>query len=158
MGDIETTAQFFSGFIFKIQANMNKTHRDRIAFLRVCSGKLEKLKFYHHVRMNRKVRFANLATFMAQDKNAVEEAALLKLAVDISHIPSMVFKQNMSSSKHLTWRASKASTKPSPGRGSKRSTPLHHMQQALTIDCGLGEVSCGQQGGDGPSNFYFNDD
>jgi len=73
-GVIEPGSNKFSGFVFKIHSNLDPRHRDRIAFLRVCSGKLEKLKFYHHVRMNRKVRFANLATFMAQDKNAVEEA------------------------------------------------------------------------------------
>jgi peptide chain release factor 3 len=73
-GTIEPNSNKFSGFVFKIHANLDPRHRDRIAFLRVCSGKLEKQKYYHHVRLDRKVRFANLATFMAQDKNAVEEA------------------------------------------------------------------------------------
>lgn len=64
----------FSGFVFKIHANIDPKHRDRIAFLRVCSGKFERNKFYHHVRLNKGVRFANPASFMASVKSVVEEA------------------------------------------------------------------------------------
>ncbi|MCF8264752.1 MAG: peptide chain release factor 3, partial [Melioribacteraceae bacterium] len=64
----------FSGFVFKIHANLDPKHRDRIAFLRVCSGKFERNKFYHHVRLNRKMKFANPASFMAQSKTLVETA------------------------------------------------------------------------------------
>lgn len=66
--------QKFSGFVFKIHANIDPKHRDRIAFLRVCSGKFERNKFYHHVRMNKDMKFSNPATFMAQEKSLVEEA------------------------------------------------------------------------------------
>lgn len=64
----------FSGFVFKIHANLDPRHRDRIAFLRICSGKFERNTFYHHVRLNKKFRFANPVTFMASSKNLVEEA------------------------------------------------------------------------------------
>ncbi|HDQ45166.1 MAG TPA: peptide chain release factor 3 [bacterium] len=64
----------FSGFVFKIHANLNPKHRDRIAFLRVCSGKFVRNTFYHHVRLNRKLKFANPASFMAQSKSLLEEA------------------------------------------------------------------------------------
>lgn len=64
----------FSGFVFKIHANLNQKHRDRIAFLRVCSGRFERNKFYHHVRLNRQLKFANPASFMAQNKSLLEEA------------------------------------------------------------------------------------
>lgn len=64
----------FSGFVFKIHANLDPNHRDRIAFLRVCSGKFERNTFYHHVRLNKKLRFANPTSFMANEKNLLEEA------------------------------------------------------------------------------------
>jgi peptide chain release factor 3 len=73
-GWIASTNQEFTGFIFKIHANLDPRHRDRIAFLRVCSGRFERNKFYHHVRLNKDVRFSSPATFMAQRKNIVEEA------------------------------------------------------------------------------------
>ena len=64
----------FSGFIFKIHANIDPNHRDRIAFLRIVSGKFQRNTFYKHVRLNKKLRFANPASFMAQSKEIVEEA------------------------------------------------------------------------------------
>lgn len=64
----------FSGFVFKIHANLDPRHRDRIAFLRVCSGKFERNKFFHHVRLNKDFKFSNPVTFMAQDKNIIDEA------------------------------------------------------------------------------------
>ncbi|MCC6722108.1 MAG: peptide chain release factor 3 [Bacteroidia bacterium] len=64
----------FSGFVFKIHANIDPKHRDRIAFLRVCSGKFERNKFYHHVRLNKQYRFNNPYNFLAQSKNVIDEA------------------------------------------------------------------------------------
>jgi peptide chain release factor 3 len=64
----------FSGFIFKIHANLDPKHRDRIAFLRVCSGKFERNTFYHHVRLDKDVRFSNPYSFLARDKDVIEEA------------------------------------------------------------------------------------
>jgi peptide chain release factor 3 len=64
----------FSGFIFKIHANLDPKHRDRIAFLRVCSGRFERNKYYHHVRLDKDVRFSNPYSFMARQKDVIEEA------------------------------------------------------------------------------------
>lgn len=64
----------FSGFIFKIHANMDPKHRNRIAFLRICSGKFERNKPYNHVRGTKALRFSNVTSFMAQDKEIVDEA------------------------------------------------------------------------------------
>ncbi|KIH77990.1 bacterial peptide chain release factor 3 (bRF-3) [Geoalkalibacter ferrihydriticus] len=64
----------FSGFVFKIQANMDPAHRDRIAFLRVCSGKFTRgMKVRHH-RIGKDVNLSNATIFMAQDRANVEEA------------------------------------------------------------------------------------
>ena len=63
----------FTGFVFKIHANMDPNHRDRIAFVRVVSGKFERNKPYHHVRLERKLKFANPTAFMAQKKEVVDE-------------------------------------------------------------------------------------
>ena len=64
----------FTGFIFKIHANMDPKHRNRIAFLRVCSGKFERGNNYLHVRNDKSIRFSNATAFMAQDRETVEEA------------------------------------------------------------------------------------
>jgi peptide chain release factor 3 len=64
----------FSGFIFKIHANLDPRHRDRIAFLRVCAGKFERNKYFHHVRLRKDVRFSNPYTFLARDKDIIESA------------------------------------------------------------------------------------
>jgi peptide chain release factor 3 len=64
----------FSGFVFKIQANMDPSHRDRIAFLRVCSGSYRKGMKMRHVRLGRDVQVSNALTFLASDRGHVEEA------------------------------------------------------------------------------------
>lgn len=64
----------FSGFAFKIQANMDPAHRDRIAFFRICSGKFTRGMKVRHVRLGREVQIANATIFMAQDRTNVEEA------------------------------------------------------------------------------------
>lgn len=64
----------FSGFVFKIHANLDPHHRDRIAFLRIVSGTFERNTFYHHVRSGKKLRFPNPTSFMAQDKNIIDSA------------------------------------------------------------------------------------
>ncbi len=63
-----------SGFVFKIHANLDPKHRDRIAFFRVCSGKFERNKYFHHVRLDKDVRFSNPYSFMAREKNIIEDA------------------------------------------------------------------------------------
>ena len=74
----------FAGFVFKIQANMDPNHRDRIAFLRVCSGRFERGQKAHHVRLGREINLGNATTFLAQDRQIVEEA----YAGDIIGIPN----------------------------------------------------------------------
>ncbi|MEI8279422.1 MAG: peptide chain release factor 3 [Bacteroidota bacterium] len=64
----------FTGFIFKIHANLDPRHRDRIAFLRVCSGRFSRNTYFHHTRLDKDVRFSNPYSFMARDKDIIEEA------------------------------------------------------------------------------------
>ena len=64
----------FTGFIFKIHANLDPRHRDRIAFLRVCSGKFSRNTYYKHCRLGKDVRFSNPYSFMAREKDVIEEA------------------------------------------------------------------------------------
>ncbi|RYZ52846.1 MAG: peptide chain release factor 3 [Sphingobacteriales bacterium] len=64
----------FTGFIFKIHANLDPRHRDRIAFLRVCSGKFERNKYFKHTRLEKDVRFSNPYSFLAREKDIIEEA------------------------------------------------------------------------------------
>jgi peptide chain release factor 3 len=73
-GPVDPTDPDFSAFVFKIQANMNKAHRDRIAFLRICSGAFEKGMEVQHVQGERKIRLSQPQQFMAQDREIVDEA------------------------------------------------------------------------------------
>ena len=73
-GLIDPMEEGVSGFIFKIQANMNKAHRDRIAFMRICSGKFEAGMEVMHVQENKKIRLSQPQQMMAQDRRMVEEA------------------------------------------------------------------------------------
>ncbi len=65
-GEIDTFDPNFSAFVFKIQANMNKAHRDRLAFMRICSGKFERDAEYFHVQGNKKMRLSQPQQMMAQ--------------------------------------------------------------------------------------------
>ncbi len=72
--DVSPFESDFSGFAFKIQANMDPEHRDRIAFFRICSGKFTKgMKVKHH-RLGKEIRLSNATIFMAQERSHVEEA------------------------------------------------------------------------------------
>ncbi len=73
-GTIDPFQEDFSAFVFKIQANMNKAHRDRIAFMRICSGKFEKGMEVQHIQGNRKVKLSQPQQFMAQEREIIEEA------------------------------------------------------------------------------------
>ncbi|MBN1541794.1 peptide chain release factor 3 [candidate division KSB1 bacterium] len=73
-GEVSPHDSKFSGFVFKIHANIDPHHRNRIAFLRVCSGTFERNKVYHHVRLNRQLKFAAPFTFLAQSKSLLETA------------------------------------------------------------------------------------
>ena len=74
IGKIDPLSENFSGFIFKIQANMNPAHRDRIAFLRVCSGKFERGMTVSIPRTGKQIKLAQSTQFMADDRSTVEEA------------------------------------------------------------------------------------
>ena len=71
---VEAPENKFSGFVFKIQANMDPSHRDRIAFLRICSGRYSRGMRMFHVRLGKEVRIADALTFMAADRQTAEEA------------------------------------------------------------------------------------
>ena len=73
-GLIDPMEEDFSAFVFKIQANMNKNHRDRIAFMRICSGKFEASREVYHVQGDKKMRLSQPQQMMAQDRHVVEEA------------------------------------------------------------------------------------
>ncbi len=71
---VEPSEEKFSGFVFKIQANMDPQHRDRVAFLRVCSGHFEPGMKMRQVRLGRDVKIPNAITFLAQERGHIEEA------------------------------------------------------------------------------------
>ena len=81
---VEPVEEPFSGFVFKIQANMDPRHRDRIAFLRVCSGRYRQGMRMRHVRLGRAVKVADAVTFMAGDRVRTAEA----YAGDIIGLPN----------------------------------------------------------------------
>ncbi len=81
---VEPTETPFSGFVFKIQANMDPAHRDRIAFLRVTSGHFERGMRLKHLRLNRDIKVSSVVTFMASSREQVEEA----YAGDIIGLPN----------------------------------------------------------------------
>ena len=72
--EVDPEEDKFSGFVFKIQANMDPAHRDRIAFLRICSGSYHKGMKMRHVRIGRDVQVSNAVTFLASDRGHVDEA------------------------------------------------------------------------------------
>lgn len=71
---VQPDEEALTGFIFKIHANLDPNHRDRIAFMRICSGRFERNKFYHHSRLGKKLRFSSPTSFMANAKSIIDEA------------------------------------------------------------------------------------
>ncbi|QRN40812.1 MAG: peptide chain release factor 3 [Neisseriaceae bacterium] len=71
---VEPTESSFSGFVFKIQANMDPRHRDRIAFLKICSGKLSRSMKIKHLRTNKEISASSVVSFMSDDRELIEEA------------------------------------------------------------------------------------
>ena len=72
---VEPDEDKLTGFVFKIHANLDPNHRDRIAFMRICSGRFERNKFYFHTTVwKRKCRFSSPTSFMANNKSIVDEA------------------------------------------------------------------------------------
>ena len=72
--EVESTEGKLTGFVFKIQANMDPQHRDRIAFMRLCSGKYSRGMRMYHVRLDKEMRIADALTFLAADRSAADEA------------------------------------------------------------------------------------
>lgn len=72
--EVKPEEEKFSGFIFKIHANLDPNHRDRIAFCRIVSGKFERNKFYYHTRLDKTFRFSSPTSFMANEKSVIDEA------------------------------------------------------------------------------------
>ena len=73
-GEVDPFDEAFSAFVFKIQANMNKAHRDRIAFMRICSGRYDKTMEVFHVQGGKKMRLSQPQQLMAQDREVIDEA------------------------------------------------------------------------------------
>ncbi|NLU23675.1 MAG: peptide chain release factor 3 [Clostridiales bacterium] len=73
-GEIDVFAPDFSAFVFKIQANMNKAHRDRLAFMRICSGKFERDTEVYHIQSGKKMRLSQPQQMMASEREIVDEA------------------------------------------------------------------------------------
>jgi peptide chain release factor 3 len=71
---VEATEEAFSGFIFKVQANMDPAHRDRIAFMRICSGDYKQGMKMNHVRLGKSIQVGNAITFQADSRKSVEQA------------------------------------------------------------------------------------
>jgi peptide chain release factor 3 len=74
IGEVAPTHEEFSGFVFKLQANMDPKHRDRVAFVRVCSGKFEKDMVVNHARSGKTVRLSHPQKLFAQGRESLEEA------------------------------------------------------------------------------------
>ncbi len=71
---IQPSEAKFTGFVFKIHANMDPKHRDRIAFVKICSGQFQRNTNYYHVRLNKHMKFSNPTSFMAQKKEVIDDA------------------------------------------------------------------------------------
>lgn len=72
--EVKPEEEQFTGFVFKIHANMDPNHRSCIAFVKICSGKFERNVYYRHIRLDQKMRFSAPTAFMAQKKETVDEA------------------------------------------------------------------------------------
>ena len=73
-GEIDAFSPDFSAFVFKIQANMNKAHRDRIAFMRVCSGRFEREAEVYHMQTGKKLRLSQPQQMLAAEREIIDEA------------------------------------------------------------------------------------
>lgn len=103
-GLVEPTNEKFSGFVFKIQANMNPAHRDRIAFIRIVSGKFQRGMTVKHIRVGKDIKLSQPQQFLAQDRDIVEEAypgdiiglfdpGIFRIGDSLSQDSDMVFEE-----------------------------------------------------------------
>ncbi|MCS6858475.1 MAG: peptide chain release factor 3 [Sandaracinaceae bacterium] len=74
IGRIEASDERFSAFVFKVQANMDPNHRDRVAFIRICSGKFESGMRVHHFRLGKEIRLARAEQLFADERTTIHEA------------------------------------------------------------------------------------
>jgi len=74
IGEVDPLKEEFSAFVFKIQANMNKAHRDRIAFMRVCSGKFQRDSEVYHMQSGKKLRLSQPQQMLASEREIIDEA------------------------------------------------------------------------------------
>ena len=89
--EIQPEDEKFSDFVFKIQANMDPKHRDRVAFMRICSGRYEQGMKMHHVRLGKDVNVSDALTFMAGDRNRAV-VAYPGVAKEVKHFPKGILK------------------------------------------------------------------
>ena len=88
-GVIDPMTEDFSAFVFKIQANMNKAHRDRIAFMRICSGKFDAGMEVYHVQGDKKMRLSQPQQMMAQDRHIVKKHTREISSVSLTRVSSL---------------------------------------------------------------------
>ncbi len=92
-GEVDPFSADFSAFVFKIQANMNKAHRDRIAFMRICSGKFEAGMEVTHIQGDKKMRLSQPQQMMAQERKIIEEAFAPEHFARVRQMDTMKRKQ-----------------------------------------------------------------
>ncbi|MBP5366778.1 MAG: peptide chain release factor 3 [Bacteroidales bacterium] len=122
----------FSGFVFKIHANMDPNHRNRIAFVKVCSGHFERNKAYHHVQLNKELKFSSPTAFMADKKSIIDEA----FPGDIIGIPdsgNFKISDSLSEGEHLVFKGL-PSFSPELFRYIENDDPMKSKQLAKGID------------------------
>lgn len=122
----------FSGFVFKIHANMDPNHRNRIAFVKVCSGHFERNKAYRHVQLGKDFKFSSPTAFMADKKSVIDEA----FPGDIVGIPdsgNFKISDSLSEGEHLVFKGL-PSFSPELFRYIENDDPMKAKQLAKGID------------------------
>lgn len=135
--EVSPYEESFSGFVFKIHANMDPNHRSSIAFVKICSGRFERNAAYKHVRLGKSMKFASPTAFMAQRKETVEEA----FAGDIIGLPdtgNFRIGDTLTSGEELHFRGL-PSFSPELFKYIENQDPLKTKQLAKGIDQLMGE-------------------
>lgn len=129
---VEPEESKFTGFVFKIHANIDPNHRSRIAFVKICSGKFERNHSYKHVRLNKNFKFSSPTAFMASKKEIVEEA----YPGDIVGIPdtgNFVIGDTLTAGEQLNYKGM-PSFSPEMFRYVENADPMKSKQLAKGID------------------------
>lgn len=127
----------FTGFVFKIHANMDPNHRSSIAFVKVCSGKFERNTYYKHIRLDKQMRFSSPTAFMAQKKEIVDDA----YAGDIVGLPdtgNFVIGDTLTSGEQLHFRGL-PSFSPELFKYIENADPMKQKQLVKGIEQLMGE-------------------